>query len=291
MITTDKRAGGAYGFTVAGLPDARELLVDPPAHWPQVELAVKRQSEPAAPAERVDVATAVVRLSSGGWVTIDRRGRRAVFSMPLVPSPAALVHPHLAAVAVVEAHWQERESFHAGAFVVDGGVWGLLGEKGAGKSSMLASLAASGVPVLCDDLLVLSGLTALAGPRSIDLRAPAARRLGVGVELGRIGERERWRMTLEPVPPELPFRGWVELRWGSRVCIRAKHGSERLRALLPHRGLRATPARPEQLIQLAAMPVLELNRPPDWDSHERALDMLLHSVPGSSDPRGLQQCE
>jgi hypothetical protein len=291
MIIEDKPPGGAYGFTVAGLSDARALLVDAPPHWPRVELSVQRPREPTAPPERVDDATAVVHLSSGGWVTIDRQRRAAVFSMPLTPSPAALVHPHLAAVGVVEAHWQRRESFHAGAFVENGGVWGLLGVKGAGKSSMLASLAESGVPVLCDDLLVLSGLTALAGPRSIDLREAAAQRLGAGVELGRIGERERWRVALEPVPAELPFRGWVELRWGKRVSVCAKRGSERLRALLPHRGLRVTPARPEQLIGLAAMPMLELHRPAAWGSHEQAINTLLRSVTRLGDPRGLQQCE
>lgn len=224
---------------------------------------------------------------------MERARRRAVFSMPSPPSTAALIHPHLAAVAVVESHWQQRESFHAGAFVVKEGVWGLLGEKGAGKSSMLAGLARSGVSVVCDDLLVLADLTALAGPRSIDLRGAAAHRLGIGTNMGVIGERERWRVDLDPIPAELPFRGWVELHWGDGITVRSKRGSDRLRSLIPHRGLRAQPARPEQLIHLAAMPVLELHRPPSWDSHQDAIEALLDSLTVGSEagPGRLQQGE
>ena len=126
------------------------------------------------------------------------------------------MHPHLAGAAAVLSHWCGRDSFHAGAFVVDGGVWGLLGDKGAGNSSTLVSLARAGVPIVSDDVLVLDKATAYAGPRSIDLRTDAAQTLRTGQPLGMIGDRARWRVPLGPVEPELPFRGWVTLRWGPR---------------------------------------------------------------------------
>ena len=227
----------------------------------------------------------MIRLRSGGWVRVDRSARRAVFSLASAPPPAALVHPHLAAVALAQAHWSGHESFHAGGFVADGGVWGVLGDKGAGKSSLLATLAAQGVAIMCDDVLVLDGHTALAGPRLIDLRESAARQFRSGVELGVIGGRERWRVTLSPVPAELPFRGWIELQWGPEVRVAPKRGADRLKALFPHRGLRVVPSRPEQLIALAGMPVLELFRPPEWNSHQEAIDALLQSVAGAGQPR------
>ena len=282
---------GAYGFTVGGIPDAGELLVEAPRSWRRLDISVTTLSASEFEAESVDDSHAVVRLRSGGWVMLDRAARRAVFAMNRPPTPAALVHPHLAAVAVVQAHWDERDSFHAGAFVADGGVWGVLGEKGAGKSSILAGLAERGVPVMTDDVLVLSEAMALAGPRSIDLRAAAAQQLSRGDPLGMIGGRERWRVSLDPVPAELPFRGWVELHWSTEVRLRAKHGSERLRTLLPHRGLRLPPPRPERMLQLAGLPVLELHRPPEWSSHQSSIEALLESISGSSDPSRLQQRE
>lgn len=282
---------------MSGISPAAGLLVGAPAHWPVVDLVVQAAAGAGRPPESVDAGEAVIRLSAGGWVTASRDERRAVFTMPVTPSPEALIHPHLAAVAVVQAHWNGWQSFHAGAFVADDGVWGLLGEKEAGKSSMLASLALAGVPVVCDDVLVVSGRTAFAGPRSIDLRAGAAERLQTGVPLGVIGERERWRLPLAPIPAELPFRGWVRLGWGVDVDVRATEGADRLRALLPHRGLRVAPARPEQLIGLAALPVLELRRPREWGSHQRAMDALLRAVTagglgaGPGQPGRLQQAE
>jgi hypothetical protein len=156
---------------------------------------------------------------------------------------------------------------------------------------MLAGLAARGVPVMTDDVLVLSDSVALAGPRSIDLRAGAARELGIGQPLGMIGGRERWRVSLHPIPPELPFRGWIELRWSNDVRLRSQHGSERLRTLLPHRGLRLPPPRPERMLELAALPILELHRPARWNSHQDSIDALLESIGGQSDPGRLQQGE
>lgn len=235
-------------------------------------------SAPPPAAEYIDDEKAVLRLRSGGSAEIDRLALRAVFRLPMRPDDRALVHPHLAGVAAIAAHWLGRESFHAGAFVAGGGVWGLLGDRGAGKSSLLASLALAGVPVLCDDVLVLDGRTALAGPRSIDLRSDVAERLGIGEPLGVIGERERWRVPLEPIAPELPLRGWVVLGWDERTIVKRAQGSERLTSLLPHRAARLYPPKPQELIVLSSLPFLQLLRRRCWDSGDDALRRLLDAV-------------
>jgi hypothetical protein len=269
---------GAYGFTLAGVPEARALLVPAPRHWPGLELGVRVSSAPEPPADRVDDATAVLRLRSGGSVAIDRRAGRATFSFAARPTDGALVHPHLAAVASVSAYWLGRETFHGGGFCAGGGVWGLLGGKEAGKSSLLASLARAGVPVVSDDLLVLDGLTALAGPRSIDLRGDAASAFAGAEPLGVIGGRERWRLLLGPVGAELPLRGWVTLSWGGEVDVRALRGSGRLRTLGAHRGARLHPPDAGALIELSALPFLELARPRSWSSASEAVSRLLEAV-------------
>jgi hypothetical protein len=274
----DDETRGAYGFRLIGVPAAQALLVDAPAHWPLLKLDARIATDQDPTSDRVDEQTAVLRLRSGGWVSIDRRACTATFCVRALPDDGALVHPHLAGVAVVLAHWLGRDTFHAGGFIADGGVWGVLGAKEAGKSSLLAALSLSGVPVLSDDVLVLDGPSALAGPRSIDLRAPSADHLQAGEPLGRIGGRERWRLTLAAVPPELPLRGWVALGWSERIAVRRLRGSERLVRLGQHRGGRLYPPDPAGLIELSALPFLELHRPRSWQASREALDRLLDAI-------------
>lgn len=156
----------------------------------------------------------------------------------------------------------------------------MLGEKGAGKSSMLAALAGAGTPIVCDDVLVVEGTTALAGPRSIDLRKDAANRFGVGEPLGVLGDRERWRVPLGGIEPELPFCGWVTLRWSEEQAIRRLHGAERVHELLEHLALRVPPGNPGAVLDLAALPFLELSRPRRWSSIGRTVEFLLDAVSG-----------
>jgi hypothetical protein len=253
------------------------MLVDAPDSWP--ELAIERApANDGPPLDRVGPERAELRLASGGWVGIDRAPGRAVYHLPSPLDDGALLHPYLAPVALVSARWLGRDSFHAGAFVADGGVWALLGDKEAGKSTTLAWLEVHGHPAVCDDALILDGATALAGPRTIDLRAESARRLGIGEALGTVGLRERWRVPLAPVPAELPFRGWVQLEWGDEVAVTPVRGAARLPALIPHRGVRLEPPRPEALVDYAALPHLVLRRPPGWDSLGESADRLLDAI-------------
>jgi hypothetical protein len=270
--------GGAYGFRLRGVPEARHLLIEAPGHWPELMLRAKVHPGPDPPGDSVNADTATIALRAGGWVVVDRRAQTATFSLRKLPSDGALVHPHLASVAVVAAHWLGRDTFHAGAFVADDGVWGVLGEKGAGKSSLLAALALAHVPVLTDDVLVIDGGAALAGPRSIDLREGAAAALQTGEQLGRVGDRERFRLTLGPVAPELPLKGWVVLRWGDDTAVRSIRGADRLQTLGLHRGARLYPPDPARLIELSGLPFLELRRPQEWASSAGALAILLDAV-------------
>jgi hypothetical protein len=211
---------------------------------------------------------------------MDRDRGMATFTLAAEPMASALIHPHLAAVAAVWAHWAGHDGFHAGAFLTDGGVWGVLGEKGSGKSSILAALAKRGVPIVCDDVLVLADRTAFAGPRSIDLRADAAEQLGIGEPLGVIGERERWRVGLGPIEPELPFRGWIALGWSQQPMIRPLEGAGRLRQLLANRALLVPPRSPSSVFDLAELPFFEFSRPRRWDTMYGALGDLLGAISG-----------
>lgn len=271
---------GAYGLRVHGAELPADQLAPTRDDWPAVQLRVRVVPAPASPPEYVAEAAACLQVRPRGSVLMDRASGRATFTLPAQPTASALLHPHLAAVGAVWSHWSGRESFHAGAFVAGGAVWGVLGDKGSGKSSMLVALARAEVPIMCDDVLVLDGITAFAGPRSIDLRADAARTLGIGEPLGLIGDRERWRVALEPIQSTLPFGGWVDLRWSDEPAVRSLEGAERLRRLLENRALRIPPRDPAALFELAGLPFLELSRPRRWNAIADAVELLLGAVSG-----------
>jgi hypothetical protein len=256
---------GAYGIRLRGLEAAAELLVPVGGSAPAylVESAVR---PPQPGPEHVDDDRADLRLRSGGRVIIDRRGRRACFQVPRPLRPDELVHPYLAPAAAVIGRWLGRESVHAGALAVDGRALGVVGGRGAGKSSTLAWLALGGDDVLCDDLLVVDGRATFAGPRTIDLREDAAARLGAGESIGVTGARERWRLRLARTRDRHVLVGFVFLAWGDSVMVRALGATERLERLVPQRGLRLEPARRDAVLELAALPAWEISRPRGWAS-------------------------
>jgi hypothetical protein len=279
MATPQKsrKLTGCYGFALAGVGGAESLLVDAPAGWPLLEL---RHAPPGPGAPELDTLgpdRAELPLH-GGWVTIEREPARATFRLPAAPPSRDLVHPYLAPAAAVAARWAGRETFHAGAVIVDGGAWAVLGDKESGKSTTLAHLALAGYDVVADDLLVVAGDGVLAGPRCIDLREGAAKHLGAGEPLGVVGVRERWRLLLGPVPPSVPLRGWITLAWDDEVAVDALRGPERLLALLPFRSVQLVPGVPEELVDLSSLPVLRLRRPRSWDALDDGTRRLLAAV-------------
>ena len=216
-----------------------------------------------------------------GLVEIDRRRGEALFTVRQKPTPDALVHPHLAPVAAIAARWRRQESFHAGAVILGDGAWAVMGEKGSGKSSLLAWLALSGHAILTDDLLVIDADgNGLAGPRSIDLREGGAERLGVGTPLGIIGGRERYRMVVDPVPAAVPLRGFIRLAWGGAPTVTPVPPAWRPAALAAQRAVRLMPRDPNLLVHLSALPMVELRRPREWGRAGDAADRLLHTLAG-----------
>ena len=264
---------GAYGLRLQGVGEAASLLVPADAAWPLYELAT-RVEEAALDVQTVGPDRAAIAPPSGGVILIEREPGRATFVTPTAVPAQALVHPLLAHVAAIAAWWAGRESFHAGAFVADGGVWAVLGGRGAGKSSTLAWLAGEGHDVVCDDMLVLDAETPFAGPRSLDLRGDAAARLEQGEPLGVLGTRERWRLPLAPVAALPPLRGFVQLAWGDEVGARLLPPPQRVELLGASRGVRLPAAEPSAWLELAGLPWYELTRPRRWEALPRVADEL-----------------
>jgi len=270
---------GAYGLRLAGVAGVEEALVPAAEDWPLVRLSVRIRTDDAG-LERFENRRAHLRLRTGGYVDIDRDQGTAVFTVPSPLSPEALVHPYLAPVAAVTAHWYGRESFHAGGIAIGGVAWAIVGDRHSGKSSTLAALAQRDVDVVSDDVLVVEELQPFAGPRTVDLRADAAAVLGVGDGLGRVGARDRWRMRLAPLDRPLTLGGWVFTSWAEETALVPVPGSETLARLLQHRGLTVPPEQPAAFLPLSALPAWELRRPRSWDALPGALDRLIETLSG-----------
>lgn len=264
---------GAYGLRLSGLSGLEPSLVPAPSSWTPLRLA-RRGGGVTVTAESVGPRSADLLSATGALISIDRERARAVFKAPIQPTLDEIIHPHLASVAAVMAFWGGSETFHAAAIAGRTGAWALAGEREAGKSSTLASLAVRGHQVVADDMLVLSGMDACAGPRSIDLRPETAKALGIGVELARMGTRERWRVQTGYVDPALPLQGWIFLEWGASLELTRIRTSETLQRLLPQRGIRLPPPRPAALLELAGLPGFLLRRPHDLASLPASLSRI-----------------
>jgi len=269
-------AVGAYGLRLENVERAKPLLIPAQPSWPRLTIR-RRLGTGDAEHEWLSERAAVLKLQQG-VIELDRGQGTATFVLPHRIRTAELVHPLLAPAAAVMAYWLERESFHASGVVAGGGVWGLIGERGSGKSTTVGRLALEGVGIACDDLLVVEDSNALAGPRSVDLRRDAAEHLGVGEHLGLVGARERWRLRVGPVPNSLPLLGWIFLAWGERVEVVAVGPGERLARLHANRGVNLPPPAPAATLELAALPAWELRRPRLWASLPSAVNCLLDAV-------------
>lgn len=281
--STSRRLG-AYGLCLTGLDAAAPLLVESDPAWPKLEIVLHR-SRSNEVANRVGLDEATMALL-GASVHVERSPGRATFAFEHDISIDAVVHPYLAPVAGLVNHWNGRESIHAGGFVLDGGAWGLVGERGGGKSSTLARLALDGVPVVADDVLVTDGVRVFAGPRALDLRREPAELLGAGEPLGVLGARERWRLHLGDVAATSALAGWVFLAWGPDVSLTPVPAGERLQRLAAERAVRLAPRNAEALLTLAAHPAWELRRPRSWSSLDAAAKLLLETLPRASTHAG-----
>jgi hypothetical protein len=278
MAGSVRGRSGTYGLQIEGVAATCTLLSPAAPSWPSVRLSRVHETSSARP-ERWTEAHVEFLVPGGGRVTIEREDMAARFAFPeRLPSDEELVHPFFASTAAVFNRWMGREAVHASAFVVDGGAWAIVGGKGSGKSSTMAWLAAEGLEIVTDDVLVVKDGAVFAGPSCVDLRPEAARQLQVGTNIGVVGTRERWRVQTRPARPQTPLRGWIFPQWCDDISLVPIPPAERLRRLFPNLALMVPPARPTSFLDLAALPFLEFRRPPKWSALAPALRSLLDEL-------------
>lgn len=245
----------AYGFRLAGLDS---VYLQPGSDESRPLLTVRRAMSKPGNRHQPAPGAKVLSLIGGGRLVLDRRARTASFETPQLLDDDDLAHPYLAPAAAVLAGWQGWNAFHAGAFASDGRAVAVLGARERGKSTLLAALALEGVPIVTDDVLVVEGESAQAGPRCIDLRQgsafPAA-----ALEPSR--SRTRARLRLPALAAAAELAGWVALEWGARLELAPLKPSQRLHRLASAHS-RAGEPRDDALLELAHLPGWVLRRPP-----------------------------
>jgi hypothetical protein len=257
---TDELPDGAWGIRVPAAAEAAGLLLPAPPGWPVVDVRW-HVCKPPPDAVEWGPQRAQYTLLGGHHIQIDREPLAAELQLSRATATEGVLTPHLSSAASTVAIWLGREPFHAGAFAVHGGAWGVLGEKGSGKTTTLAVLHLLGVTVLTDDLLVCDDGEVLAGPRCVDLREEPARLLDRGRDIGVVGTRRRWRVDLPMCSASVPLRGWIVPVWGDSESMDLIPPAERLGVLPGFRALRVPWEDPRPLLELAAVPMYRWSRP------------------------------
>jgi hypothetical protein len=272
-----------YGLALEHLPTAAaELCGARGSAAPVVSVEIHPDSPYEAEIDvYVDDDRATLRMTEG-WVEIVRNPRAIRYHVSRPLTAEMLVHPYLAFPAAVVNHWLGRVALHAGCIVVDDAAIAILGTKGAGKSSTMAAAARAGYEVLAEDLLIVDGGEAMAGPRAIDLRADAAAEFG-GRYLGVVGARERWRIALPPaLVSSAPLRAVVILSWGDPIAARPLAMAERVGPILASCALGDGWIAPGAALELFDTPAWEIVRPRDLGRIDDVVELIASLAPGGS---------
>jgi hypothetical protein len=215
-----------------------------------------------------------------GWTSVETGEYEA--TVPTALPEDELVHPLLGGLAAMVARAVGRDALHGGAVVGTTGAWAVLGDKGTGKSTLLAACAKRGLEVLTDDVLVLDGEWGYAGPRCIDLRPEAGERFGPGVP---VRGGTRLRLTLPPARPRERLAGFLHLRAADTPELVPLSPSGQVSRLLDCRTRDGWPRDPQLLLELGALPAYDLTRAADWEGLEGVVNALVELVGISGTPR------
>jgi hypothetical protein len=270
---------GAYGF--------RLVLVEPEADLP--DLVPVSGAEPLVPIvcrfaaaveDVTEVQDGLVALMSrkGLGTRVHREPRSIEIYSPVPTSAEALVHPLLTVPLAVLARWRGDVTLHGGAFVHAGAAWAILGERTAGKSSMLAVLGARGIPIAADDLLVIDDGWVRSGPSCVDLRPDMAAQLPQARDLGYVGTRPRARLATPPAPARIPLGGVFLMEWHDEPEpeLLEMPTMERLQLIYGQEsvGILGKVA-PDKVMRLLEVPFWRFRRRRSWEDTPRAVERLL----------------
>ena len=275
---------GAYGFRLEFAwqhePPSDLVAVGPGA--PSITVT-RRDRPPERDAYEVSPDRVVVASPTNSGFVAQRDPATLALELSQPFGLELLIHPILTMPVSVFCRWRGDVTLHAGAFEVDAGAWVIAGTREAGKSTMLATLAAAGCPIVTDDLVVVQDGDVLAGPDCVDLRPDAARRFPQARSIGEVGGRERWRVSTPASASRLPLRGFFVLGWGDgpEIDVSPLPARDVLSMLFSQEyiGLMGQ-ADPLAVLELGALPAWQVRRPRDWDGAQDVVASMLAATRG-----------
>jgi hypothetical protein len=291
MVLADNNGSspsGAYGFRLV-LTEPETALPDlvPLSGEEQIVTVTCRLASATTSLQRVEDHHVALLTRQGTGILVDGNRLAVELLAPVPLSGEALVHPVLTIPLSILARWRGDVTLHGGAFFHAGAAWGVIGERTAGKSSMLGVLGDRGVPIVADDLLVIDDGWARAGPRCVDLRPDVAPYLPAARDLGVVGTRPRFRLSTPAAPARAPLGGMFVLDWhdAEEAEIVPVPTWERLRILYRQEAIALLGfAEPAAFVQLLEFPMWRLRRRRDWAATPGAVERLLAAAEDQARP-------
>jgi hypothetical protein len=258
------------------LPDLVGVSDEEPSVTVDVRLASIVTSE-----ERVEDDRVALLTRGGTGILVRRDPPEIAILAPLEISPEALVHPVLTVPLSILARWRGDVALHGGGFHHADAAWGVIGERTAGKSSMLGLLGDRGVPIVADDLLVIDDGWVRAGPACVDLRPDVAPYMPAARDLGVVGSRPRHRLATPPAPGRSRLGGIFVLEWHDdpEPALTVMPMAERLQRLYKHESIALMGfAPPGKVLELLGVPMWRFARRRDWAATDAAVAGLLEAA-------------
>ena len=196
-------AYAAHGLSIQSdlaLPELRLALSE--TTEPSLSIRIEpRSGAPSTAGFDVDIAPDAVAFDHFEFGRVTVHGGREIVVRPHERADERALALFLAGPALAVAlHQRGLLVLHATAIAIGGRALAILGEKGAGKSTLAAALTRRGHRLLSDDVVAIEerdgASFALAGTASLKIQPEAARALGVDPG------------TLAPLHPDAEKRAW-----------------------------------------------------------------------------------
>lgn len=273
-------AQGVYGFRLEGLEPSPHMVVTVSSHAPHLVIARSQNGW-----SQFGTPDVVQELLDDGHMAVFKSSDLYVFSLATHVSDDELLHPWIVPAICHRASELGRIVLHGGVLACDGLAIAVIGDREAGKSTLMASAArarfaergngAPAVEVLADDLVVLDGDTVYAGPRCLDLR-PSSAPMFPDVQLHPSRNDSRFRVYLPQCSGHAKLAGFVMLSWGSDLSIQQIPVVRRISLLADYMSVGRKRRDYDAVLELAAKPVWLLQRPKDPDLLGATLELLVN---------------
>ncbi|MBI4993959.1 hypothetical protein HZC33_03360 [Candidatus Wolfebacteria bacterium] len=184
------------------------------------------------------------------------------------------IHPHIQFALPSLAQINQDFLFHSGAVIINGKLFGILGDRGAGKSSLLFEMFKNfNLEIFTDDVMLIRKNMVCIGPRLIGLRQSASEKF------------LKKQISLIEIPPmlysEIPIAGWFIIGWSDNLFLKSlsvKELSYELQRYDLLKKQRFVQINFEYYKYLSLFPAWKIFRPKKWAYNTDIINCMLKIV-------------